>query len=226
MKYSNGSHGEEEEFGIDLVTGYLFTPVDKKVPPIAIETRTISKLQGNRMLVCVDSWPAYAPYPLGHFVRILGKDGEKDAETAVLLHEFDVPHTDFTSEVMACLPPTDWSITEEEVSKRTDLRHIPVVSIDPPGCKDIDDALHCTRLPNGRYEAGVHIADVTNFVHPDTPLDKEAARRATSTYLVERRLDMLPGRLTTELCSLRSKRGPLGFLGAVGNGRRGQHSRC
>ena len=100
---------------------------------------------------------------------------------------------------------------EEEVSKRTDLRHIPVVSIDPPGCKDIYDALHCTRLPNGRYEAGVHIADVTNFVHPGTPLDKEAARRATSTYLVERRLDMLPGRLTTELCSLRSKEDHLAF---------------
>ena len=91
VKYSNGSHGEEEELGIDLPTGYLFTPVDKKVPPIAIETRTISKLQGNRMLVCVDSWPAYAPYPLGHFVRILGKDGEKDVETAVYCR-LDAPH--------------------------------------------------------------------------------------------------------------------------------------
>ena len=86
-----------------------------------------------------------------------------------------------------------------------------MVSIDPPGCKDIDDALHCTRLPNGHYEAGVHIADVTHFVAPDSPLDKEAARRATSTYLVERRLDMLPGLLTTELCSLRSKEDHLAF---------------
>ena len=67
------------------------------------------------------------------------------------------------------------------------------MSIDPPGCKDIDDALHCVRLPNGNLEAGVHIADVTHFVHPDTPLDKEASHRSTSTYLVERRLDMLPG---------------------------------
>ena len=104
-----------------------------------------------------------------------------------------------------------WKITEEVVAQRTDLRHIPVVSIDPPGCKDIDDALHCVRLPNGRLEAGVHIADVTFFVHPDTPLDKEAAHRATSTYLVERRLDMLPGLLTTELCSLRANEDHLAF---------------
>ena len=141
---------------------------------------------------------------------------------------------------------TGWKITPEVISQRTDLRHIPVCSIDPPGCKDIDDALHCVRLPNGRIEAGVHIADVTYFVHPDTAIDKEAAHRSTSTYLgngdkysieaiivasysveaitsysiqcihliiacllftlclVDRRLDMLPGLLTTQLCSLRS----------------------
>ena len=119
------------------------------------------------------------------------------------------------------------------MAQRTDLRHIPVVSIDPPGCKDIDDALHCLRLPNGRLEAGVHIAgqivcelyshtccanyvsyfhtDVTYFVHPDSAIDKEAAHRSTSTYLVERRLDMLPGLLTTQLCSLRSKEDHLAF---------------
>lgn len=86
-----------------------------------------------------------------------------------------------------------------------------MVSIDPPGCKDIDDALHCIRLSNGRLEAGVHIADVTYFVHPGTAIDEEAAHRSTSTYLVDRRLDMLPGLLTTELCSLRSKEDHLAF---------------
>lgn len=127
---------------------------------------------------------------------------------------------------------SDWKITEDIVAQRTDLRHIPVVSIDPPGCKDIDDALHCVRLPNGRLQAGVHIAgmtgelvyvcvidnafsiyrtDVTYFVHPDSAIDKEAAHRSTSTYLVERRLDMLPGLLTTQLCSLRSKEDHLAF---------------
>jgi exosome complex exonuclease DIS3/RRP44 len=190
---------------------YLFVPVDKKMPRIGIEARDASKLDGQRFLVGVDSWPEGSMFPLGHFVQSLGPDGDKDVETKVLLHEFDVPYESFTSEVMACLPPSDWKITEDIVALRTDLRHIPVVSIDPPGCKDIDDALHCIRLPNGRLEAGVHIADVTHFVKPDTAIDKEASHRATSTYLVERRLDMLPSLLTTELCSLRSKEDHLAF---------------
>lgn len=146
-------------------------------------------------------------------MRTLGKDGDKAVETQILLHEFDVPHASFSTEVMACLPPKHWSITPEVVNERgrIDLRNIPVVSIDPPGCKDIDDALHCIRLPNGNLEVGVHIADVSYFVHPETPLDKEASHRSTSTYLVERRLDMLPEFLTTHLCSLRSKEDHLAF---------------
>jgi exosome complex exonuclease DIS3/RRP44 len=95
----------------------------------------------------------------------------------VLLHEYGVPCDEFTTEVMACLPPGDWKITEDIVAQRTDLRHLPVVSIDPPGCKDIDDALHCRPLENGNFEVGVHIADVSYFVKPETPLDLEAAHR-------------------------------------------------
>lgn len=78
---------------------------------------------------------------------------------------------------MACLPPGDWKITEDIIAQRTDLRHLPTVSIDPPGCKDIDDALHCRPLDNGNFEVGVHIADVSYFVKPETPLDLEAAHR-------------------------------------------------
>jgi len=89
--------------------------------------------------------------------------------------------------------------------------HLIIINGISSGCKDIDDALHCVRLPNGRLEVGVHIADVTYFVHPDTPLDKEAAYRSTSTYLVDRRLDMLPTLLTTQLCSLRSGEDHLAF---------------
>ena len=103
---------------------------------------------------------------------------------------------------MACLPPEDWVVTPENMKGRRDLRQLPVCSIDPPGCKDIDDALHYRVLPNGNCEVGVHIADVTNVVKPGTAIDLEAASRSTSTYLVDRRLDMLPGLLTTTLCSL------------------------
>ncbi len=98
----------------------------------------------------------------------------------MLLHEHGVPNEAFTAEVMACLPKQGWSITPDIVAKRTDLRHIAVVSIDPPGCKDIDDALHCRKLPNGNFEVGVHIADVTYFIDEDTPLDKEASHRYVS----------------------------------------------
>ena len=85
----------------------------------------------------------------------------------------------------------------------SDLRHLPVLSIDPPGCKDIDDALHCIKLGNGNLQIGVHIADVTHYVEAGSPLDIEASNRSTSTYLVARRLDMLPSLLTTDLCSLK-----------------------
>lgn len=80
---------------------------------------------------------------------------------------------------------------------------MPVCSVDPPGCKDIDDALHTRLLPNGNYEVGVHIADVTHFLRPGTAMDGEAAARATTTYLVQRRIDMLPKALTEDICSLR-----------------------
>jgi len=213
-----GGGGDDDEEGGGLASSSLedsfsctFVPVDKRIPRVRIATRRKELIRGCRLLVAIDHWPANSLYPLGHYVSILGKDGDKDVETKVVLHEFDVPHEAFSAEVMACLPPIDWKITPEVVAQRTDLRHIPVVSIDPPGCKDIDDALHCIRLPNGRLEAGVHIADVSYFVHPDSAIDKEASHRSTSTYLVEKRLDMLPGLLTTELCSLRSKEDHLAF---------------
>ncbi|KFK29281.1 hypothetical protein AALP_AA7G113000 [Arabis alpina] len=121
-----------------------------------------------------------------------------ETETEVVLIENDVDYSPFSSQVLSCLPPLPWSVSSEDVSTpvRKQLRHLLVFSVDPPGCKDIDDALHCTSLPNGNFEVGVHIADVTNFVHPGTPLDDEASKRGTSVYLVDRRFDMLPKPLT------------------------------
>ncbi|KAL0396120.1 UNVERIFIED_CONTAM: Exosome complex exonuclease RRP44A, partial [Sesamum calycinum] len=97
----------------------------------------------------------------------------------VVLIENDIDARPFSSQVLACLPPLPWSVSAEDIANpiRQDLRHLRVFSVDPPGCKDIDDALHCTLLPSGNFEVGVHIADVTNFVHPGTPLDDEAAQR-------------------------------------------------
>ena len=91
------------------------------------------------------------------------------------------------------------------------MREFCICSVDPIGCKDIDDALHCKILPNGNYEVGVHIADVTHFVRPGTEIDREAARRCTTVYLVEKRTDMLPGLLTENLCSIRGEVERLAF---------------
>ena len=182
----------------------LFCPVDRKVPKIRIQTRQRELLEDKRIVVAIDQWPVESKYPLGHYVETIGPIGDKATETQVLLHEYNIPQNEFSDQVLACLPPSDWKITPENSIGRRDLRDLRVMSIDPPGCKDIDDALHVRMLPNGHLEVGVHIADVTHFVPPNSALDLEAADRGTSTYLVERRLDMLPGLLTTELCSLRA----------------------
>jgi len=182
-------------------TTCAFFAVDKKVPPILIRTTQRDRLIGQRIMVAIDSWPSTSPYPLGHYIQTIGEAGSKDVETEVLLQEHKIPHEPFPAKVLACLPPSDFKI--EFTKGREDLRHIPVLSIDPPGCKDIDDALHCTVLPNGNYQVGVHIADVTHYVKAGSAIDLEAANRSTSTYLVNRRLDMLPALLTTDLCSLK-----------------------
>ncbi|GAB4847637.1 Exosome complex exonuclease RRP44 A [Ancistrocladus abbreviatus] len=184
----------------------LFVSKDRRIPKIRIQTRQLGNLLDKRIIVSVDSWDRLSRYPSGHYVRTIGEIGDRDTETEVVLIENDINSRPFSSQVLGCLPPLPWSVSSEDLSdpNREDLRHVHVFSVDPPGCKDIDDALHCTRLPNGNYEVGVHIADVTNFVHPGTPLDDEASQRGTSVYLVERRIDMLPKPLTEDICSLRA----------------------
>jgi exosome complex exonuclease DIS3/RRP44 len=168
---------------------------------------------GQRILVAIDSWNKDSIFPMGHFVKALGAAGDKSTETEVLLLEHDVPHQEFALQVLNCLPIEGdlWIVKDEHLRGRADLRHLNVCSIDPPGCTDIDDALHVRQLPNNNYEVGVHIADVTYFVKPNTPLDDEAALRGTTVYLVNKRIDMLPGLLGTNLCSLHSKVDRLAF---------------
>lgn len=193
---------ENEREHADGSATCIFVPMDKKIPPILIRTSQRERFLGQRIVVTIDSWPSYSPYPLGHCVEIIGPAGSKDVETKVLLQQFKIAHEPFPAAVLACLPPNDYKV--KMVPDRLDLRHLPVLSIDPPGCKDIDDALHCIVLPNGNYQVGVSIADVTHYVSPGSAMDLEAATRSTSTYLVNKRLDMLPTLLTTDLCSLRA----------------------
>ncbi|KAJ2933461.1 hypothetical protein H1R20_g3629, partial [Candolleomyces eurysporus] len=186
------------------------TPVSRLLPRIRLRTRQAPSLIGQKILVSIDRWDVTSRYPEGHFVRALGKVESKEAEQESLLLEFDVPYRPFGKAILDCLPKEgeQWVVppksdTSPEWRDREDLRSFTICSIDPPGCQDIDDALHARRLPNGNIEAGVHIADVSHFVHADTPMDSEAASRGTTVYLVDKRIDMLPSLLGTNLCSLR-----------------------
>ncbi|KAF5909272.1 exosome complex exonuclease RRP44, partial [Clarias magur] len=196
---------------IKEATRHLFTPADRRIPRIRIETRQASTLVGQRIIVAIDGWPRNSRYPNGHFVRNLGGVGDKETETEVLLLEHDVPHQPFSQAVLSFLPKMPWCITEEDLKVRADLRHLCVCSVDPPGCTDIDDALHCRELDNGNLEVGVHIADVSHFIRPGNALDQEAASRGTTVYLCGKRIDMVPELLSSNLCSLRSNVERLAF---------------
>ncbi|KAF8865487.1 RNB-domain-containing protein [Acephala macrosclerotiorum] len=183
--------------------------MDKKIPRIRIATRQAGEITGKRILVVIDSWPADQKFPSGHFLRSLGDVETKSAETEALLLEHDVQYRSFPKAVLDCLPAEghDWKVpanTDDPGWRdRRDLRGLDICSIDPIGCQDIDDALHARPLPNGNFEVGVHIADVSHFVKPNNAMDAEASIRGTTVYLVDKRIDMLPMLLGTDLCSLK-----------------------
>ncbi|KAL8959840.1 MAG: hypothetical protein Q9193_003363 [Seirophora villosa] len=184
-------------------------PMDKRVPKIRLRTRQAEELMGKRVVVTIDSWDQDSRYPVGHFVRALGNLETKAAETEALLLEYDVQYRPFPKGVLDCLPREghDWKVptdlSDAGWNGREDLRDLLICSIDPVGCQDIDDALHARPLPNGNFEVGVHIADVSHFVKPNNAMDTEASIRGTTVYLVDKRIDMLPMLLGTDLCSLK-----------------------
>ena len=212
-KQHENSNENETEDGGGRAKRVLCVPNDRKTPKIRINTRHAHQIASQRIVVVIDAWLASSPYPEGHFVRALGEIGETASETAALLLEADVDDRPFAPAVHKCVPPLPWKVTEEHIEepKREDLRNLRVCSVDPPGCRDIDDALSAVVVPKNdgvegeeEIEIGVHIADVTTFLKPGTPMDDEALRRGTTTYLVQRRLDMLPKPLTEDICSLRA----------------------
>lgn len=203
---SSANKGPSQGRKLDNV---FLIPMDKKIPKIRLRTRQVSELLGKRLLVTIDAWDRDSRHPVGHFVRSLGELETKAAETEALLLEWDVQYRPFPKTVLDCLPKEghDWRVpgsTEDAGWRdREDLRGLLICSIDPVGCQDIDDALHARKLPNGNYEVGVHIADVSHFVKPANAMDAEASVRGTTVYLVDKRIDMLPPLLGTDLCSLK-----------------------
>lgn len=187
-----------------IFSTHLFVPSDRRFPMVRIESRQYDIIRNQRLVVALDSWPKDSKYPKGHYVRALGEIGDLGVEKEALLLQYDVPHDDFSNNVLNCLPPEpdSWTVPQEELSRRLDLRGYCVCSVDPPGCTDIDDALHCRVLNDNELEVGVHIADVSYFIKENSPLDIEAAKRGTTVYLVDRRIDMIPTVLSSNLCSL------------------------
>ncbi|KAM8972773.1 DIS3-like exonuclease 1 [Pelodytes ibericus] len=184
----------------------LVTPWDYRIPRIRISTQQASSLQDCRVVVRIDSWESTSLYPNGHFVRALGRIGDLEAEIATILVENSISVNPFSeaqlAEMPANSPDSPWAVQETETG-RLDLRRTHLVfSIDPKGCEDVDDALSIRALPTGYLELGVHIADVTHFVQPNSYTDMEARARATTYYLADRRYDMLPPILSADLCSL------------------------
>lgn len=165
---------------------------------------------GEKVVVSIIEWPKNAKNPIGKVKDILGKKGENNTEMNAILADFGFPLS-FPKEVEAAADSISGEITKEEIAKRRDFRNTLTFTIDPADAKDFDDAISFQTLENGNYEIGVHIADVSHYVIPDSALDKEAFERATSVYLVDRVIPMLPERLSNDLCSLRPDEDKLCF---------------
>lgn len=165
---------------------------------------------GDKALVEIIEWPERAKNPVGVVVDILGVAGTNNAEMHAILAEFGLPYK-YPEDVEEEANKISDKITQEEIDKREDFRKIITFTIDPRDAKDFDDALSIRELDNGNWEIGVHIADVTHYVQPGTIIDKEGESRATSIYLVDRTIPMLPERLSNGLCSLRPNEDKLSY---------------
>jgi len=165
---------------------------------------------GMKVAAVVDRWDRRDPGPFGHVVDVLGQPGDNDTEMHAILAEFNLPYR-FSSEVENAADKISDEITAEDLKGRKDFRDTFTFTIDPADAKDFDDALSFKALPNGNYEVGVHIADVSYYVRPGSLVDKEARERGTSVYLVDRTVPMLPEKLCNKLCSLRPHEEKLTF---------------
>ncbi len=200
--------------GIVQHTGkYAFLLADNKAMPfdifIPIDGLNGAK-DGEKAIVEVTEWKPPAKNPFGRVVEVLGEPGDNEVEMHAILAEYNLPAR-FEKTVEAEAARVDEKISEKEVARRRDFRKVATFTIDPADAKDFDDALSVKQLDEDKWEVGVHIADVTHYVRPDTLLEEEAQNRATSIYLVDRTIPMLPEKLSNLVCSLRPKEDKLTF---------------
>lgn len=189
-----------------LLTDSKFIATDILLP--------MDKLKGGKngqmAVVQITDWPENEQNPTGEVIDILGEKGENNAEINAIMAEYGLPYK-YPKTVEKAADKIGPGITDEEVARRLDMRDVTTFTIDPKDAKDFDDALSIRRLKNGNWEVGVHIADVTHYVKPDTIIDREARQRATSVYLVDRVVPMLPEHLSNGICSLRPDEDKLTF---------------
>lgn len=198
---------------IEVGNGFAFVVPDGRdmFYDIYIPTKELQGAKdGDKVVAEVIDFPTGSRNPNGRILKVLGAAGNHNTEMHAILEEYDLPY-EFSEEVITASEDISLEIPQKEIDKRRDFRNITTFTIDPADAKDFDDALSIRLLEDGIYEIGVHIADVTHYLRPGSILDEEALRRATSVYLVDRVVPMLPERLSNGVCSLRPNEDKLCF---------------
>ncbi|MCK4663431.1 MAG: ribonuclease R [Bacteroidales bacterium] len=198
---------------LEITRNFAFLVPSSKTMPvdIFIPQKNLNKAEnGQKVIAKIIDWPKRAKNPVGEIVEILGYPGENEAEIHAILAEFDLPLR-FPDNIFKAADKIEENISKKEIAKRRDFRKITTFTIDPEDAKDFDDAISIEKINNGNWEIGIHIADVTHYINQETVVDKEAYKRATSIYLVDRVVPMLPERLSNNLCSLRANEDKLCF---------------
>lgn len=198
---------------VQLSERFAFVVVDSRFMPLDIFVpfdNLGGAADGQKVVVDVVDWPMTSKNPTGKIIDVLGNSGDNNTEMHAILAEFNLPYQ-FPGHLEEKAAKISDKITKAEIKKRRDMRGVPTFTIDPADAKDFDDALSLQKLPSGNWEVGVHIADVTHYVTPGDDIDKEAVERATSVYLVDRTVPMLPEKLSNYLCSLRPNEEKLCF---------------
>ena len=207
---------KREEFvgKIEISTRYAFVVPDSKKTHFDVFV-PLDSIKGakhdDKVIVRVNKWPKKKDEnPQGEVLVVLGASGDNETEIHAIMAEYGLPFS-FSEELEAVAQKLKPGITKKEIAKRRDMRDVTTFTIDPEDAKDFDDALSIQVLENGNYEIGVHIADVSHYLEPGSALDEEAFERATSVYLVDRTIPMLPEKLSNDLCSLRPNEDKLTF---------------
>lgn len=190
---------------LDVSDNYAFLVSDNRVLNTDVfipRNKLKGGKTGQKAVVRLMKWEPNLKSPVGEVIDILGDKGNNDTEMHAILAEFGLPYK-YPEDVEAAANKMDAGITPAEIAKRIDMRKVWTITIDPRDAKDFDDALSLQKLPDGNWQVGVHIADVTHYVKPESIIEEEALKRATSVYLVDRTIPMLPEHLSNGICSLR-----------------------